>query len=87
MTIKKVDLCLNIDDPEQKALHEFLTVLPNGKKRNTSGFLRTMADRVYQTQKDEYLSAKMKFEQEKKAPKAPLVTKSKDGEIKFTWDG
>lgn len=48
MPIKKVSLVLNTDDPEQKQLHDYVTKLPNGKKRNTSSFLRTLVDRAYQ---------------------------------------
>ncbi|MGD7021798.1 hypothetical protein ACQCVK_04345 [Rossellomorea vietnamensis] len=48
MTIKKVSLCLNVDDPEQKALHDFVTKLPNGDKRNGSQFLKTLVDREHQ---------------------------------------
>jgi hypothetical protein len=46
--IKKVTLCLNVDDPEQKELFDFVTKLPNGKKRNGSSFLKTLVDREYQ---------------------------------------
>lgn len=46
--IKKVTLCLNVDDPEQKDLYDFVTKLPNGTKRNGSSFLKTLVDREYQ---------------------------------------
>jgi hypothetical protein len=46
--IKKVTLCLNINDPEQKELFEFVSRLPNGNKRNGSSFLKTLVDREYQ---------------------------------------
>ncbi|TMU85476.1 hypothetical protein FGG79_09640 [Bacillus sp. BHET2] len=46
--IKKVTLCLNVDDPEQKELFEFVSKLPNGSKRNGSSFLKTLVDREYQ---------------------------------------
>jgi hypothetical protein len=46
--IKKVTLCLNVDDPEQNTLFEFVTKLPNGSKRNGSSFLKTLVDREYQ---------------------------------------
>jgi hypothetical protein len=48
MTIKKVSLCLNVDDPEQKELYDFVTKLPSGKKRNGSSFLKTLVDREHQ---------------------------------------
>jgi hypothetical protein len=48
MNIKKVTLCLNVDDPEQKDLYNFVTKLPNGNKRNGSSFLKTLVDREYQ---------------------------------------
>ncbi|TYS14259.1 hypothetical protein FZC78_19070 [Rossellomorea vietnamensis] len=48
MNIKKVSLCLNVDDPEQKTLHDFVTKLPNGDKRNGSQFLKTLVDREHQ---------------------------------------
>jgi hypothetical protein len=46
--IKKVTLCLNIDDPEQEILFDFVSKLPNGNKRNGSSFLKTLVDREYQ---------------------------------------
>jgi hypothetical protein len=46
--IKKVTLCLNVDDPEQNTLYDFVTKLPNGNKRNGSSFLKTLVDREYQ---------------------------------------
>lgn len=60
MKIVKPALCLNIDDPEQKELFEYITKLPNGKKRNTSAFLKTLVDRDYQKKKDEYLAEREK---------------------------
>jgi hypothetical protein len=48
LDIKKVTLCLNVDDPEQRDLFNFVTKLPNGKKRNGSSFLKTLVDREYQ---------------------------------------
>lgn len=53
MTLKKVSLVLNTDDPEQKELYQFVQTLPNGKKRNSSAFLRMLVDRAYQAQKKE----------------------------------
>ncbi|WP_261380751.1 hypothetical protein [Neobacillus bataviensis] len=40
--IKKITLVLNTDDPEQKELYNFVNCLPNGRKRNSSAFLRTL---------------------------------------------
>lgn len=54
MSVERVALCLNSEDPEQKKLYEFITKLPNGKKRNASAFLKTLVDREYQKQKGEY---------------------------------
>lgn len=48
MPIKKASIVLNTDDPEQKELYDFINFLPNGKKRNTSAFLRTLVDREFQ---------------------------------------
>lgn len=85
MAIEKPAICLNTDDPIQKELFEFITKLPNGKKRNTSSFLRVLVDREYQKNKDEYLAEKKKFEQEKKTQGASLgrAIKSNNGEIKI----
>jgi hypothetical protein len=51
--LKKVSLVLNTDDPEQAELYRFVKKLPNGKKRNSSAFLRTLVDRAYQNKKTE----------------------------------
>jgi hypothetical protein len=48
VNIKRITLCLNVDDPEQKELFEFVSKLPNGNKRNGSSFLKTLVDREYQ---------------------------------------
>ncbi|MBT2740683.1 hypothetical protein [Bacillus sp. ISL-77] len=56
--IKKITLVLNTDDPEQKELYNFVNCLPNGRKRNSSAFLRTIVDREYQKKKDQYLQEK-----------------------------
>lgn len=77
MTIEKITLCLNTDDPEQKELYEFSTILPNGKKRNASAFLRTLVDREFQKKKEQYLS-----EKQKETLKAPRV-EVKKREIKY----
>jgi hypothetical protein len=82
MAIEKPALCLNTDDPEQKELYDFITQLPNGKKRNTSAFLRTIVDREYQKRRDHYLAEKQILAQEKKTPKAPRV-EVKKREIKY----
>lgn len=58
MPIKKANLVLNTDDPEQNSLYHFINFLPNGKKRNTSAFLRMLVDREFQKQKDSYRSIK-----------------------------
>jgi hypothetical protein len=80
MPIEKLSLCLNTDDPEQKELFEFSTQLPNGKKRNTSAFLRTLVDREYQKKKDEYLAEKKKGTHEATPGKA---IKSNKGNIQY----
>lgn len=82
MTIEKTTLCLNTDDPEQKELFDFITKLPNGKKRNASAFLRTLADREYQKKREQYLSEKAKFEQKKETLNAPRV-EVKKANIKY----
>jgi hypothetical protein len=76
MPIKKVNLVLNTDDPEQTELYDFVTKLPNGKKRNASGFLRTLLDREYQ-----------RYKQEKKTQEASrkgTLYRSEKGGIKYT---
>ena len=60
MEIKKTALCLNVNDPEQKELYDFVTRLPNGKKRNASAFLKTLVDREYQKKREQYLKEKEK---------------------------
>ncbi|MDR7237097.1 hypothetical protein [Neobacillus drentensis] len=77
MPIMHPALCLNTDDPDQKELYEFITRLPNGKKRNTSAFLKTLVDREYQKKKEQYLA-----EIEKETLKAPRVEVIKR-EIKY----
>jgi hypothetical protein len=75
MPIKKVNLVLNTDYPEQAELHDFVTKLPNGKKRNASAFLRLLADRAYQ-----------EYKQEKKTQGASgkgILYKSENGGIKY----
>jgi hypothetical protein len=68
VSIKRIPLCLNAEDPEQKELLDFVTTLPNGKKRNASAFLRILVDREYQKRKEQYLA-----EKEKETQKAPRV--------------
>lgn len=89
MTIfKKPGLTLNIDDPEQKELYDFLSYLPNGSKRNTSSFLKMLVDREYQKQREEYQAKKKLSLNEKKTPEAPIVVpvKSENGAIIFKWE-
>jgi hypothetical protein len=75
MGIVRIALCLNTDDPEQKELFDFVSYLPNGKKRNASSFLKTLVDREYQ---------KKKREHEKETLKAPRVEVIKsNGGIKY----
>lgn len=75
MSIVRITLCLNTDDPEQKELFDFATMLPNGKKRNASAFLRMLVDREYQ---------KKKGDQAKMAQNAPRVEVIKsNGGIKY----
>jgi hypothetical protein len=73
MNLKKLNLVLNIEDPEQAELHKFITMLPNGKKRNTSAFLRMLVDRAYQVQKNEKTETKN-------------VIRSTNGGIKIHFD-
>jgi hypothetical protein len=67
--IKKISLVLNINDPEQRELYRFVNNLPNGQKRNSSAFLRTLLDRAYQAHKN-------KIREER------IVIRSEDGVIK-----
>lgn len=73
MALKKVSLVLNTDDPEQAELYRFVKKLPNGKKRNSSAFLRLLVDRAYQLYKKEKTETKN-------------VIRSTNGEIKFKVD-
>jgi hypothetical protein len=73
MTIKKPSLALNIDDPEDKKLFDFVTKLPNGKKRNQSKFLRTLVVRAYQ-----------EYERENAKKATDFVSRSTTGGIKYT---
>lgn len=73
MELKKINLVLNIEDPEQAELHKFITKLPNGKKRNASAYLRMLADRAYQ--------AHIKEKTETKS-----VIRGTNGGIKFRFD-
>jgi hypothetical protein len=80
MPIKKVTLVLNTDDPEQMELYTYVTKLPNGKKRNSSAFLRTMVDREYGLKKEAYLAeGRKKFMQS-------VNIKPETGEVKFKLD-
>ncbi|KZE65615.1 hypothetical protein AWM68_20655 [Fictibacillus phosphorivorans] len=62
MPIKKSSLVLNTEDPEQNLLHQFVNFLPNGKKRNSSAFLRMLVDREYQKQNQQTSGIKIRFE-------------------------
>ncbi|MGC4378228.1 hypothetical protein WD019_15070 [Fictibacillus sp. Mic-4] len=73
MALKKVSLVLNVDDPEQQRLYQFVTQLPNGKKRNASAFLKMLVDREYQKQAQLI------------TPAEPKVIKGNGG-IKFTLE-
>lgn len=75
MPIKKASIVLNTDDPEQKELYDFINFLPNGNKRNTSAFLRTLVDREYQ---------KRGGSRRPSPSENSTVIKSEGGGIKFT---
>jgi hypothetical protein len=83
--IKKITLVLNTDDPEQMELFRYVNSLPNGQKRNSSAFLRTLVDREYQKKREEYLEECRRFVQEKKTQAASSVevSKTKNGGIKY----
>lgn len=53
MSMKNVPIAFNLEDPEQLALYNFVKYLPNGKKRNSSNFLKMLLDREYQKHKAE----------------------------------
>lgn len=53
MQMKNVPVSFNLDDPDQLRLYNFLTKLPNGKKRNASGYLKRLVDREYHSQRIE----------------------------------
>lgn len=53
MQMKSVQVSFNLDDPEQERLYHFLTKLPNGKRRNASGYIKRLVDRSYHTQRPE----------------------------------
>jgi hypothetical protein len=63
--LQRVTLCLNTDDPYQKELYDFVSFLPNGKKRNASAFLKLLVDREYQKNKEGYLHEKKTHEASK----------------------
>lgn len=69
MSLKKPSLVLNVNDPEDAKLYKFVTQLPNGEKRNTSKFLRTLVDRA--------------FQEEQKKKTETNVVRSQNGGIKF----
>lgn len=78
MPLKKISLVLNTDDPEQSELYDFIRILPNGKKRNSSAFLRTLTDREYQVKRESYLAEVKKY----KSPRARVI-KSEGGGIRY----
>jgi hypothetical protein len=80
MPIKKVTLVLNTDDPEQLELYTYVTKLPNGKKRNSSAFLRTMVDREYRLKRESYLA------EGKKKVIHNINLKPESGSVKFKLD-
>jgi hypothetical protein len=71
--IKKITLVLNTDDPEQRELYNFVNRLPNGQKRNSSAFLRTLVDREYQKKKEEFLAEMKRIMNAKKTQEASPV--------------
>jgi hypothetical protein len=73
MTIKKPSLVLNVDDPEDEKLFDFITKLPNGKKRNQSKFLRTLVVKAYQ-----------EYEKENEKKATEFVSRSMSGGIKYS---
>jgi hypothetical protein len=79
VNMERITLCLNTEDPEQKELFEFVTSLPNGKKRNASAFLKMLVDREYQKKREWYVDGKRR--QEKKTHEASQgeVIKEKSG--------
>ncbi|SMQ86893.1 hypothetical protein SAMN05444673_6969 [Bacillus sp. OV166] len=83
--LKKITLVLNTDDPEQRDLYRFVNSLPNGQKRNSSAFLRTLVDREYQKKKVQYLEENQKFLQEKKTQEASSVKVIKPTKKNITY--
>lgn len=84
--MKKITLVLNTDDPEQMELYHFVNRLPNGQKRNSSAFLRTLVDREYQKKREQYLEERAKQEKKTAEPSSPVkVIKSAkaNGSIKY----
>lgn len=63
--MQRIALCINTDDPYQKELYDFVSFLPNGKKRNASAFLKLLVDREYQKNKEKYLHEKKTHEASK----------------------
>lgn len=77
INLQRIALCLNTEDPYQKELYDFVSFLPNGKKRNASAFLKMLVDREYQRNKENYLNEKKTHE-----ASTVKVIKSK-GNIKY----
>jgi hypothetical protein len=79
--LKKITLVLNTNDPEQEELYQFVNSLPNGQKRNSSAFLRTLVDREYQKKKEQYLANKKETQ---KASHVKVIKSAKaNGLIKY----
>ncbi|MEH7440483.1 hypothetical protein V7182_23835 [Neobacillus drentensis] len=83
--IKKITLVLNTDDPEQRELYEFVNCLPNGQKRNSSAFLRTLLDREYQKKREQYLEENKRYSNEKKTQEASSVKVIKSTKKNITY--
>jgi predicted transcriptional regulator len=51
MSMKNIAISFNLDDEDQLALYNFIKYQSNGKKRNTSAYLKMLADREFQKSK------------------------------------
>jgi hypothetical protein len=82
--IKKINLVLNTDDPEQAELYNFVNFLPNGRKRNSSSFLRTLVDREYQKKKEQHLEESKQNKKTQEASPVKVIKSAKgSGLIKY----
>lgn len=81
--LKKITLVLNTNDPEQEELYRFVNTLPNGQKRNSSGFLRTLVDREYQKKREQYLAEKKQKETQSASPVKVIKSAKAQGFIKY----